>query len=122
MNEKQRELAKLVQEHFGVEVANWNEQEGFDASSITTIHEDNTKTVINRGYFTVHNFTSTDDDRYKLAEWNDEFPEDDELVTWMKHAEEATVKDYEQIAPRSLIKKYSLYKLIPYTVNGEPQW
>lgn len=122
MNEKQKELAELVQEHFGIEVASWDEQEDFDASNMTTIHEDKTETVSNKAHFTVHNFTGTDDNWYKLAEWNDEFYEDEELVTWMKDAEYAIVKDYEQISPKSPIKKYSLYKLIPYTVNGEPQW
>ncbi len=122
MNEEQKELTEIVQEYFGIEVASWDEQEDFDASNMTTIHQDKTETVSNKGHFTVHNFTATDDNWYKLAEWNDEFQEDDELVTWMKDAEYATVKDYERIAPKSPIKKYSLYKLIPYTVNGEPQW
>ena len=122
MNEKQTELSKLVKERFGIEVSKWEEQEDFDATNMTTIHEDKTETVSNKGHFTVHNFTGSDNNWYKLAEWNDEHQGDEELVTWMKDAEYATVKDYEQITPKSPLNKYSLYKLIPYTVNGEPQW
>jgi hypothetical protein len=122
MSKNNEELAVLIKEHFGIEVAGWDEQEDFDASNMTTIHEDRSETISNKGHFKVYNFTDTDDNWYKLAEWNDDFQEDEEQVTFMKHAEYATVKDYEQILPKAPVKKYSLYKLIPYTVKGEPQW
>lgn len=122
MSKNNDELAELVKECFGIEVVEWHQQEDFDASNMKTIHEDGSETVLNKGHFTVYNFTGADDSWYKLTEWGEEFQEDEKLVAFMKDAEYATVKDYEQIMPKSKINKYSLYKLIPYTVNGEPQW
>ena len=122
MNQTQEKLAELVKEYFGIEVVSWGEREDFDATNMTIIHKDKTETVSNKGHFTVYNFMSNDSGRYKLAEWGSEFQEDPELVTFMKDAEYAAVKDYEQITPKSPTNKHSLYKLIPYTVNGEPQW
>lgn len=122
MSKNSEELDRLVLKYFGIEVAEWGEQEDFDATNMTTISEDGIKTVANKGRFEVYNFTASDGNWYKLADWDYEYQEDEELVAWMKDAEHAAVKDYEQINPKSPISKYSLYRLIPYTVQGEPQW
>jgi hypothetical protein len=122
MSNNSTELNNLLEQYFGIGGISWDEQEDFDATNMTTIHEDKTETVSNKGHFTVYNFTANTDNRYKLVQYNGKFQEDDELVTFMKDGEYGTVKDYELVQPKSSVKNYTLYRLVPYTVNGEPQW
>ncbi len=122
MAKNNEELAELVKEYFGINVADWGERESFDATNMTTVHEDKTRTVSNKGHFTVYNFDGTDGSWYKLAEWSEGFSEDEELIGFMKDAVYGTVKDYVQVMPKLQTNKYSLYKLIPYTVQGKPIW
>ncbi len=122
MSDKQAKLEELIENYFGIKVASWGEEEDFDATNMTTIHEDKSETVSSKGHFTVHNFTDKNNDRYKLVYYDGDFQGDEELVTFMKDAEYSNVKDYELMQPKSSLKSYTLYRLIPYTVQGEPQW
>ncbi|MCE7936823.1 hypothetical protein DYH10_03505 [Candidatus Saccharibacteria bacterium CPR2] len=122
MSDKHQELDNILEQHFEISEVSWGEQEDFDATNMATIHEDKADTVSNKGHFTVHNFVDKNDNRYKLVHYKGNFQDDDELVTFMKDAEYSTIKDYETVQPKTSVSNYTLYKLIPYTVNGEPQW
>jgi hypothetical protein len=112
MTEESKQLAKLVNEHFELEVNGDFEPETFDTSSMPNAH----------GSFTLYNFYDTNNVRYKLVEFNGSFPDEEELVTFMKDAELDAIKEYELIQPKKALSGYFLYKLTPITVNGVAQW
>ena len=122
MHDNQEKLEELVKNHFDVKVTSWGEYEDFDATNMITVHNGGKETVSNKGHFSVQNFTDNIENRYKLVQYSGNFVEDDELVTFMKDAEHSAVKDYELVHPKSSLKGYTLYRLIPHTVQGEPQW
>ncbi|MGF7228579.1 MAG: hypothetical protein ACQR33_01190 [Candidatus Saccharibacteria bacterium] len=103
MPDNNKELEKLIQDHFDIKVAAWDYGDEFDT-------------------FTVDNFSDGEDNQYKLVQYDGNFAEQDELVSNMRIVEYRTLKDYELLKPTTPVKGYTVYRLIPYTVQGEPQW
>lgn len=62
------------------------------------------------------------DKRYNLVHCKKNFAEDKKLISEMVNFEIITVKSHELIKQLLPIKDYYLYELIPYTVQGVPDW
>jgi hypothetical protein len=53
---------------------------------------------------------------------DEELPNADDLLKFIQQVETRSVKKWERISSRSKHKNYTLYKLVPYTVQGVPQY
>jgi hypothetical protein len=116
MNDKQKDLTKLLEGYFGVKVAKWHTEEEFNAAGIMRASGNNLEkstTTFPEEHFLVFNFTDEKGDWYKLVEYDGNFQEDKELVSFMRDAEETIeVDEYRLVQPKSHIENYTLYFVV----------
>src|SRR6476619_6446716 len=62
------------------------------------------------------------DKRYNLVHCTKNFPLDKKLISQMTNSEMITIKSYDLVEQLHPLKDFYLYELIPYTVQGIPDW
>ena len=110
MTHDKNKLSEIVKNAYDLKVEKWMDEDTFDESFGS----------ISRA--TIWTFADSLADRYKLVEYEGNFPQDDERVQNMKDVELSAVKEYQLVKPKSAAGNYCLYQLIPHTVQGKPVW